>query len=202
MKIGRFTLSGVSIALLIVQLLVVSSIAGKYFYQRWRCPRVWTRAAAIDPILPMRGRYLSLQLTVDGCQSTLPSAKFATFPRDVNGAIEPGPYALRPQPVLFRANLKVENNQLVALQVEGQEDPNVGEEISAAPGAPCGQMQLSDPVDFYIADTAKSPLPLQPGHELQPGPELWIEVTVPPTGPPRPLQLALKDNGAWKPLAF
>ncbi len=196
MKIGRFMFSGVSIALLIIQLLVVSSIAGKYLWQRWRCPRVWTRAAAIDPDLPMRGRYLSLHLTVDGCQSTLPSAKFATFPRDVNGAIKPGPYVLRPQPVLFRANLKAENNQLLALRVEGQEDSNAGEEVSASPGAPCNQMQLSDPVDFYIADTAKSPLPLQPNQEL------WIEVTVPPAGPPRPLRLALKDSGAWKPLAF
>ena len=198
MKIGRFTLSGVSIVLLVIQLLIVSSIAGKYLWQRWRCPRVWTRAAAIDPELPMRGRYLSLQLTVDGCQSTLPSAKFATFPRDVNGAIKPGPYVLRPRPVLFRANLKVQNNQLVALRVEGQEDTrrSTGEEISAAPGAPCNQMQLFDPVDFYIADTAKSPLPLQPNQEL------WIEVTVPPTGPPRPIQLALKQDGSWKPLAF
>jgi hypothetical protein len=196
MKIGRLTLSGVSIALLIFQLLIVSSVAGKHLWQRWRCPRVWTRAAAIDPILPMRGRYLSLQLTVDGCQSTLPSAKFATFPRDVNGAIKPGPYVLRPRPVLFRANLKVQSNQLVALRVEGQEDPNVGEEISAPPGAPCNQMQLSDPVDFYIPDTAKSPLPLQPNQEL------WIEVTVPPTGPPRPIQLALKQDSSWKPLAF
>ena len=177
-------------------MLIVSSIAGKYLWQRWRCPRVWTRAAAIDPDLPMRGRYLSLQLTVDACQSTLPSAKFATFPRDVNGAIKSGPYVLRPRPVLFRANLKVENNQLVALRVEGQEDSSVGEEISASPGAPCNQMQLFDPVDFYIADTAKSPLPLQPNQEL------WIEVTVPPTGPPRPLQLALKQDGSWKPLAF
>ena len=194
MKIGRFTLSGISVVLLIFQLLIVSSIAGKYLWQRWRCPRVWTRAAAIDPDLPMRGRYLSLHLTVDGCQSTLPSAKFATFPRDVNGAIKPGPYVLRPQPVLFSANLKVQNNQLVALRLEGQEDSAAGEEISAAPGAPCNQMQLSDPVDFYIADTVKSPLPLQPNQEL------WIEVTVPPKGPPRPLQLALKDNGTWKPL--
>ena len=196
MKIGRFTLSGVSIALLMIQLFIVSSIAGKYLWQRWRCPRVWTRAAAIDPELLMRGRYLSLQLIVDGCQSTLPSARLATFPRDVNGAVKPGPYILRPQPVVFRANLKVQNNQLVALRPEVQEDANVGEEISAAPGAPCNQMQLSEPVDFYIADTAKSPLPLQPNQEL------WIEVTVPPTGPPRPLQLALKDNGVWKPLDF
>ncbi len=196
MKISRFTLSGVSVALLIIQLLIVSSIAGKYLYQRWRCPRVWTRAAAIDPSLPMRGRYLSLQLTVDGCQSTLPSAKLATFPRDVNGAIKSGPYVLRPQPVDFRANLKVENNKLVAVRIEGQEDSTAGEEISATPGAPCDQMRLTDGVDFYIADTAQSPLPLQPGQEL------WIEVTVPPKGPPRPLQLALKQDGAWKPLAF
>ena len=146
MKIGRFNLSGVSVALLVFQLLIVSSIAGKYLWQRWRCPSVWTRAAAIDPELPMRGRYLSLALTVDGCQSTLPSAKLATFPRDVNGAVKPGPYVLRPQPVEFRANLKVENNKLVAVRPEGQdiggqEDPAAGEEISAMPSAPCSQME-------------------------------------------------------------
>jgi hypothetical protein len=201
MKIGRFTFSGVSIALLVVQLLIVSSMAGKYLWQRWRCPRVWTRAAVINSEWFTRGRYFSLVLAVDGCQSTLPSAKFATFPRDVNGAIKPGPYMLRPQSVYFRADLKVQNNQLVALRPEGremadQQDSSAGENITAAPGAPCNQMRLDTPVDFYIADTAKSPLPLQPNQEL------WIEVTVPPTGPPRPLQLALKDNGVWKPLEF
>ncbi len=196
MKISRLTFSGVSVALLVLQLLIVSSIAGKYLWQRWRCPRVWTRAAAVDPELPMRGRYLSLQLTIDGCQSTLPSAKLATFPRDVNGAIKSGPYVLKPQPVDFRANLKVENNKLVALRIEGQEDSSAGQEISAMPSAPCDQMRLTDGVDFFISGAAQSPLPLKPGQEL------WIEVTVPPKGPPRPIQLALKENGAWKPLAF
>jgi hypothetical protein len=55
-------------------------------------------------------------------------------------------------------------------------------------------MWLASPIDFFIADTAQNPPPLKPGQEL------WIEVTVPPIGPPRPLQLALKDNGTWKPL--
>ena len=196
MKVGLLRLSGVSVALLILQLALVSSIAAEYLYQRWRCPRVWTRAAAFDPQLPMRGRYLSLQLTVDGCQSTLPSAKEATFPRDVNSAIKPGPFVLRTQPVYFRANLKVDNNRLVAVRVEGQEDQTSGEEVSAAPGAHCDQMRLESPVDFYIAEHAQSPLPLQPGQEL------WIEVTVPPKGSPRPLQLALKQGSAWKPLKF
>ena len=56
-------------------------------------------------------------------------------------------------------------------------------------------MRLQEPVEFYIAEHAVDP----PSTE---GQELWMEVTVPPVGPPRPLQLALKDNGGWKPLAF
>jgi hypothetical protein len=196
MKIGRFSLSGVSVALLVVQLLLVCSIAAKYLYQRWTCPRVWTRANAYDPEMPMRGRYLALQLMVDGCQSTLPSAKLATFPRDVAGAVKPGPFVVRPQPVEFHALLKVENNKLIALRVEGVEDGTAGEEISAMPGAPCDQMRLKSGTDFFVAERTQSPLPLKPGQEL------WIEVTVPPKGPPRPIQMALKDNGAWRPLGF
>jgi hypothetical protein len=194
MKIGRVTISITSVALLVIQLALVSLIAAKYLYQRWRCPRVWTLAQGYDPELPMRGRYIQTQLRVDGCQSTLPSAKAAQFPRDFSGAVKPGPYTMRPMPVKFRADLKVENNRLIAVQVEGDESGTAGEEVSAMPGAACDQMRLMTPVNYYISDTAKSPLPLKPGQEL------WIEVTVPPKGPPRPLQMALKDNGVWKPV--
>ena len=136
MKIGRFTLSGVSVALLVIQLALVSSIAAKYLYQRWRCPRVWTRTAAIDPELPMRGRYLSLQLTVDGCQSTLPSAKLATFPRDVNGAVKPGAFShAAGRRWCFRANLKVENNRWWRFRVRRPGGYGGSQEWSAWPGA-------------------------------------------------------------------
>jgi hypothetical protein len=199
MKIGRCTLSAASLALLLIQLAIVSTVAAKYLCERWTCPRVWTRAAAFDPSLPTRGRYLALQLTVDGCQSTLPSAKDATFPRKVDGTVKPGPYVLRQNTNWFRAHLKVVNNTLVAVRPEGreiagQEDSNAGQEVEGDAGAPCDQMKLDSTTGFFIADTANSPLPLKPGQEL------WIEVTVPPTGPPRPIQLALKENGAWKPL--
>ena len=50
-----------SIVLLVIQLALVSSIAAKYFYQRSTCPKAWTRAAAYDPNMVMRGRYLSLR---------------------------------------------------------------------------------------------------------------------------------------------
>jgi len=196
MRIGRFSLSFASLTLLVIQLVLVSSIAAKYLYQRWTCPRVWTTVAAFDPEAPMRGRYIQTQLVVNGCQSTLPSAKAAQFPRDFSGAVQPGPFSLRNMPVVFQANLKVENNKLIALRVEDDETGREGQEVSAVPGGPCDQMHLRVPTNFYIAEHASSPLPLKKGQEL------WIEVTLPPKGPPRPIQMALKDNGVWKPLGF
>ena len=188
-------ISKTSVALLIIQLAIVSSIAAKYLYQRWTCPRVWTHTVAIDPELPMRGRYLSLQLVVDGCQSTLPSAKAATFPRDINGAAVRGRFGLRAS-TTFRADLKIENNRLLAIRIQDDRNGTLGQEVSVMPGTTCDAMRLDMPVDFYLAEHAQSPLPLKPGQEL------WIESTIPPKGPPRPTQLALKDNSAWKPLAF
>jgi hypothetical protein len=197
MKPERIRLSGASVALLVIQLAIVCSAAAKYLYQRWSCPRVWTRTVAYDPELVMRGRYLSLQLTVDGCQSTLPSAKRAYFPRDINGAAVQGQYAIRGSGnVEFPAELKVVNNQLLAIGVRDSEKHQGERTVMAPPGAPCDQMRLVDPVNFYLSEHARSPLPLVSGAEL------WIEVTVPPKGPPRPIQLALKHDGRWEPLAF
>ncbi len=188
-------ISKTSVALLLIQLTIVSSVAAKYLYQRWTCPHVWVRTVAIDPDLPMRGRYLSLRLTVDGCQSTLPSAKAARFPRDINGAAIMGPYMLQAT-AIFHADLKVESNRLLAFRIPDDENGTLGQEVSVWPGAACDAMRLDTPVDFYLAEHAQSPFPLKPGQEL------WIEVTVPPKGPPRPTQIALKGNGAWTPLAF
>jgi hypothetical protein len=190
-------ISKTSVALLLIQLALVSSIAGKYLYQRWHCPRVWTRAAVYDPALLMRGRYLGLQLTVDGCRSTLPNARLAQFPRNVDGTTRPNGFSIfAPQVVRFPASLKVEGNRLLAIRLQNPRNSSDGVTVAAEPGTRCEQMRLVTPVDFYIAEHAASPAALKPGQEL------WIEVTVPPSGPPRPIQLALKDNGAWKPLAF
>ena len=188
-------ISKASIALLVVQLAIVSSVAAKYLYQRWTCPRVWTHTVAIDPELLMRGRYLSLQLMVDGCQSTLPSAKAAAFPRDINGSAIQGPYQLRAL-ATFHADLKVQNNRLLAIRILDDKNGRLGQAVSVWPGAACDAMRLDTPVDFYIGEHARSPLPLKAGQEL------WIEVTVPGNGPPRPIQLAMKENGGWTPLAF
>ncbi|HEY1255664.1 MAG TPA: hypothetical protein VGF01_12870 [Terracidiphilus sp.] len=189
--------SKTSIALLLIQLVIVSSIAAKYYYQRVTCPRVWVKAAAYDPELVMRGRYLSLQLTVDGCESTLPSAFQANFPRNSDGTTRKGGFRVNWQgAVQFRAKLKVENNKLVAIRIPEADERSKGVYVSAMPDSSCDAMRLQEPVEFYIAEHAGDPSRVQKGQEL------WMEVTVPPVGPPRPLQLALKDNGGWKPLAF
>jgi uncharacterized membrane-anchored protein len=190
-------LSKTSIALLVIQLLLVSSIAAKYYYQRAKCPRVWVRTAAYDPEMVMRGRYLSLQLTVDGCESTLPSALDAVFPRNSDGTTKPDGFHLNWQGgVSFRAKLKAENNKLLAIRIPEADQSSKGVMVWAMPESACDAMRLQEPVDFYIAEHASDPSLLKKGQEL------WIEVTVPPQGPPRPIQLALKDNGYWKPLAF
>jgi hypothetical protein len=144
-------------------------------------------------VMPMRGRYLSLRLMVDGCQSTLPSAKAATFQRDINGSAIQGPYSLNASSI-FLADLKVVNNRLTAVYIRDNPNGTLGQEVSVWPGASCDAMRLDTPVDFYLPEHAQDP------SQLKPGQELWIEVTVPPKGPPRPLQLALKDKGLWKPL--
>jgi hypothetical protein len=190
-------LAKTSLALLVIQLVLVSSIAAKYLYQRSTCPRVWTRTVMYDPSLIMRGRYLSMQLTVDGCQSTLPSAKEAGFPRNLDGVPNGTNFSIAAQqPVVFPAKLAVNGNKLVAIRISDNDDDSSGQNVIAVSRASCDRMRLSDPVNFYLAEHATSPLPVRPGQEL------WVEVTVPPKGPPRPIQLALKDNGSWKPLAF
>jgi uncharacterized membrane-anchored protein len=197
MKLGPVRLSGASVTVLVIQLAIVGSIAAKYLYQRWTCPHVWTRTAAYDPELLMRGRYLSLQLMVDGCQSTLRSAKQAEFPRDVTGAAIPGSFAIREGGYFeFPSELKVVDNKLMAVQLQDGKEQRSGQMVSTWRALRCDQMRLATPVDFYISEHARSPLPLARDAEL------WIEVTVPPKGPPRPIQLALKQNGAWQPLAF
>jgi hypothetical protein len=197
MKIGNCSLYKTSVALLLIQLAIVSMIAVKYFYERKTCPRVWVRTVVIDPELPMRGRYLSLRLIVDGCQSTLPSAKTAKFPRGWNGAVVPGDYSMQyVAPVMFPAKLKVENNQLVAVEITDEERQESGQMVEAPSGAACQQFRLAVPVDFYLAEHAVDPSWTKAGQEL------WIEVTLPQKGPPRPLALAHQDNGVWKPLAF
>ena len=56
------TLTRKGLILAVFQCLLVLSLSGKLLYDRSACPRVWVKTARWDPNLPIRGRYLALQL--------------------------------------------------------------------------------------------------------------------------------------------
>jgi hypothetical protein len=188
-------LSRASIAVLVIQFFIVSTIAAKYLYQRWTCPHAWTRAVAYDPSLVMRGRYISAQIYVDACGVSLPDrARFASVrPHDVVLYEKHGvgiPY--------LNARIADKNGRLAVLSlVDDESSDSRNQRISIRNGSTCSDAFLQQPIDFYLSETAKSPFPLAKGQQM------WVDVTVPPKGPPRPLGLALKDaDGSWHPLDY
>ena len=119
------------------------------------------------------------------------------MPRDKDGVPTGTKYSVRAdQMVHFAARLKVKGNKLVAIRIPESESQSGGQMVGASPGSSCDDLRLETPVNFYIAEHAANPTPIRAGQEL------WVEVTVPPKGPPRPTQLALKENGVWKPLGL
>jgi FAD/FMN-containing dehydrogenase len=55
---------------------------------------------------------------------------------------------------------------------------------------------LMEPVAFFLPEHAMVPSVRSAGEEL------WIEVTVPKTGPPRPIKLAIKRGDSFTPLGL
>jgi hypothetical protein len=85
------------------------------------------------------------------------------------------------------ARLSVQDARLVAAQSENQ----TGVAVTARAN---GHMVLAEPVAFFIPEHAEDPSRRPPGEEL------WVEVSVPGTGPPRPLRLGVKRNEVLTPL--
>ncbi len=174
--------------LLIVQLLIVLSVAGKYLYERRFCPRVWTRAMQVDPYLPLRGRYLALQLMIDACSLPKEPQYYRPGGRPYLGSLTSGwSWPVVPEGV---------NGRLGARLASPKSEKGPSQEIFLEEHAPCNQVPFSRGELYFIPDTARPPFPLKPGQQL------WVEVTLPPSGPPRPIQLAISDASGFHPLKF
>lgn len=87
--------------------------------------------------------------------------------------------------------LSVENNHLIATRSEA---PTGASLSSWGRSANPGSCFLSELVAFFIPEHADIRFPGGTGQEL------WVEVTVPHKGPPRPIQLAIKRGTEWHPL--
>ena len=181
-----------------VHLAIVLSLAGKFLLDRATRPRAWLRAAPVDPDLPVRGRYVSLQVEVPLVRSQLPPAPSATEQTNQ-------PWLAR-QGTPVRVRLEAGPGGLVAVRepappsyekerwpssVDGRIDPAVRQ-------LPPGQwtVRLAAPLAFFIPEHVPDPSLRKPGEEL------WVEATLPAKGPLRPIRLAVKKDGQLVPLAF
>jgi hypothetical protein len=165
------------LVLLFVQLLLVLSVAGKYLYERQTRPRVWTRATQFDPALPLRGRYLALTLVLDACG--LPRDTSQRFPQYYRG-----PFSSR-----WDVSLTADDGKLLP-----RVDPHSRQTLTLLDGKPCNRATLDSPEMLFIPESTQLPFSLKPGQDL------WLEVTLPASGPPRPLQIALSSGEGFHPL--
>jgi hypothetical protein len=143
-----------------VQVLLVAGIGAKFLADRASYPRLWVETAPYDPVMPIRGRYVNIALLVD--------------------AERPAPgFAADRAPNLFLARLEARGDRLVAVQ-----DDERGRHWVRS--TRCGERncwQLAAPLAYFIPEHAVDP------SRPQDGAALWAEVTLPPTGAPRPVRL-------------
>jgi len=156
---------------------LVVSLGAKMLYDRAMRPRVWTLAVPYDPNLPIRGRYVSLQLVVDP-----------------KGIEEPNPErGVQSQQSVI---LSVHNNKLVAEATPQGRSYNPSDlRVEFIKRQDKKLAVLKQRVAFFITEHILDPS-LRP-----PGEELWVEVTIPKKGPPRPIRMGVqKTDGAIVPL--
>lgn len=171
-----------AVAVLLIQAVLVLSIAAKYLYERKNSPRVWARAGQYDPSLPLRGRYFGLQLAVDAC--SLPHDKA----HHIEGYSAPG-QPPNPGHWQWTVRLLAQKGTLVPVLAKDTDRPELTEELTQwSNDSSCDRAMLSDNMELFVSDQAKSPFPLAKDEEL------WVEVTLPPMGPPRPIQLAIRKG--------
>jgi hypothetical protein len=167
------TRRGLLVAILHVAL--VAAVAGTLFYERATLPRAWVESAGVDPDLPIRGRYVALNLL------------FAPA-SDVERGSEPGSSAA--------GRLEVRGDRaFAATHPTDDRSPRRDELLFSLGGtADAPRWMLVRPVAFFLPQHAPDPT-----RGMRPG-ELWVEVTIPREGPPRPIRLGVLRDGAIRPL--
>jgi hypothetical protein len=201
--------AGKALLLAGLHLAIAGSLGVKLLVDRATRPRVWLKAAPVDPDLPIRGRYVSLRLEVPVRGAVLGPPQAA--PGGTNGAPPaPRPHWPQqpwPQRYWLQVRLEPQDHGLVAVaQTAPGPAGNPWSPPAAAPGlvrASLGEdlrglpqaqwfVRLEEPVPFFIPETIPDPSRRPAGEEL------WAEVTVPRKGPLRPIRLGVKRNGVFR----
>ncbi|HEY4359350.1 MAG TPA: hypothetical protein VGN17_00175 [Bryobacteraceae bacterium] len=148
------------------QLALVLSMAGKYAVDRQTLPRVWVRVTPYDPNLPVRGRYVRLQ---------------------VHTALRG---AMTNKVVLYgSAELSIDNGQLIATSTDADTGVQVYRDTDST-------ATLTEPVAYFIPEHGPDPSRRPEGEELwaevsipKRGPPRPVRLGVKRTGKIVPLDL-------------
>jgi hypothetical protein len=149
-----------------------------------------------DPNLPIRGRYLDLRLLVDSCSLPHDQQHFEEGFPGYNELGVPTSKGRLPGHWEWKVVNDVRDGKLSLKDDEYTRPPSEVGDVYSRDNEPCDRATYSPGVDFFISDAARSGMPLKPGQEL------WVEVTVPESGPPRPIQLAVSDATGFHLLKF
>ena len=150
----------------VVQVGLMCAVGAKLLYDRATLPRAWVETAGVDPNLPIRGRYVALNLL-------FPAAQESASVRALDG-----------HPVI--GHLVVRDGEAVAVlrSTPVVEEAQAGELYFLERPTPAGlRWMLLEPVAFFLPEDAPDPT-----RDVRPG-ELWLEASFPARSPPRPLRL-------------
>jgi hypothetical protein len=163
-----------------IHALVLSSLAAILLVERAVWPRVWVRTALDDSLSPPRGHYVSLRIEVDagselfGRQVAL-SVQTYSVPVDATIVIGEGQRHSR--------LVAQEATTLTGLRLlGGVRRPSVGGIYVPTP------LRLDPPLTVFLPAQWSSLWPRLSDEEV------WVEVTVPPRGSPRPIRAGLKKG--------
>jgi hypothetical protein len=167
------------ILLAVLHVTLVCTLGAKLLYDRAHRPRIWIKSAIYDPNLPIRGKYLSLNIEV-------PAEGFSS-------RIQQSRYANKMETYEFftpeRCDLQLRGDHLVAIGNPDGEFPvsirRHDQELTAV---------ISGDMAYFLPEHTLGPVLRNQGDEL------WIEAIIPRKGPPRPARLGIKRNGVLTPL--
>ena len=164
----------------VVQVALVFAVAGKLVYDRATLPRAWVQTAGVDPVLPIRGRYVAFNLLFEAAPE---SAQLPPVDEAASGSL-----VVRGDKALVVLRRDVPGERPTGPLSFMRRD---------TPGGP--RWMLLGPVAFFLPEHAPDPT-----RGVAPG-ELWMEVTLPPGSAPRPIRLrrsAAQDHAAAGDAAF
>ena len=167
----------------VLHVAIVSTLGAKLLVDRATRPRVWARVAPVDPNLPIRGRYVRLQL-----EAEIDDGLSFFLPRTIVG---PDGQTTSARPPSISVAVSVRDGHLVVRPA-----PN-GSRLSLAHGSQRGDQTvavLDQPLAYFIPEHVADPSRRAADEEL------WAEVTLPRKGAPRPIRLGVRKAGVLTPL--